>query len=173
MLLVESDLSSGPSPVGDTADGNASELYVTPCSIALRLLSPSPEQTLLPLSVSRERKAAFVTGPSRRALGCGTGARVLWAQRSGAALAAGAGRPAAGPGARAAAAQGGCAVATTHSQYVRALLPGWPESQDTDPRGAARCAEPCLRDTDTTSVPAQASARPGHRRGGTKSNYTC
>lgn len=62
---MESDLGLGPSPAGDTADGNASELYVTLCSTASRLISPSPEHTLLPPCVSyRQGKPALSEDPA-------------------------------------------------------------------------------------------------------------
>lgn len=80
-LVRESDLGSGPSTVGDTADGNTFESCVKPCSIAFSLISPSPEHTPLPLSLSyRKIKAIFVPRPSCSALRCGTGSAVLQAE---------------------------------------------------------------------------------------------
>lgn len=81
LIIMESHLGSGPSTVGDTADGNTFQSHVTPCSIAFYLFSPSPEHTLLPVSLSyRKIKAILVIRPSCNALRCGKGSLVLQAQ---------------------------------------------------------------------------------------------
>lgn len=83
MLIMESDLGSGPSTEGATANGSTFELYVKPYSIAFYLISPSPEHTLLPLSLPYGKiKATFVRRPSCNAVRCGKGSPVLQAQRT-------------------------------------------------------------------------------------------
>lgn len=62
---MEPALGSGPSTVGDTADGTTLELRIRPCSVAsCNLTLPSPEHTLPPPPPSyREAKPPLSSAP--------------------------------------------------------------------------------------------------------------
>lgn len=136
---MEPDRGSGPSTVGDTADGNTFELYVCQalqhCFLShLSFPRAHPTATLFVLEEDKSHLCDKTRLQVSQRLTGAAGSALLSTNTPGAALPAGAGSPTAGKGLHAKEALGECSVAMMRSWHTTTLLPGWPESKDIRPQ---------------------------------------